>query len=198
MDPGAPLLRKRDGHAGARDRARGTSYAALSVGSRQIVNNSVRSADLRNNSIHSADIRNHTLTGRDVARNRLGGAEIDESRLGPVRDAFVLDGRTVGDLLVKCADDTQAAAGVCMEGNAHTPAAFGTANSQCSFTGGRLPFYVELDALGVPTAQPEWTADILGESGGEAVTLLRGPAGLSSGSISVGQRPYHCVHPLKN
>ena len=93
----------------------GTSYAALSVGSRQIVNNSVRSADLRNNSIHSADIRNHTLTGRDVARNRLGGAEIDESRLGPVREALVLDGRTVGDLLVKCADDTQAAAGVCME-----------------------------------------------------------------------------------
>jgi hypothetical protein len=176
----------------------GTSYAALSVGSRQIVNNSVRSADLRDNSVQGTDIRNRTLTGRDVARNRLGGAEIDESRLGPVRDALFLDGLTAAALQVGCPDATQPAGGVCVETRARASAGFGTANSQCSLVGGRLPLDVELDAAAVSSVQPEWTANILDESGGETITLLRGPGGDSSAPTGIGQRPYHCALSLKN
>lgn len=50
----------------------GSSYAALKIGSTQIVNNSVRSKDLRNNDVRSGDVRNNSLTGRDVNEARLG------------------------------------------------------------------------------------------------------------------------------
>jgi len=55
----------------------GSSYAALRVSSKQIVNNSVRSKDLRNNDVRSKDVRNNGLTG----------ADIDEAKLGTVPSA---------------------------------------------------------------------------------------------------------------
>lgn len=75
----------------------GSSYAAVKVGTKQIVNNSVRSGDLRNNDIRTTDLRNNemrgtdirnsTIHGRDVARNTLSGDDINESRLGIVPGA---------------------------------------------------------------------------------------------------------------
>jgi hypothetical protein len=62
----------------------GSSYAALRVGSAQIVNNSVRSKDIRNNDVRGKDIRNSTIGGRDVARDALTGSDIRESSLGRV------------------------------------------------------------------------------------------------------------------
>jgi len=50
----------------------GSSYAALRVGSAQIVNNSVRTKDLRNNDVRGKDVRNNTLTGADINEARLG------------------------------------------------------------------------------------------------------------------------------
>lgn len=50
----------------------GSSYAALKVSSKQIVNNSVRSKDLRNNDVRSADVRNNALTGADINEARVG------------------------------------------------------------------------------------------------------------------------------
>jgi hypothetical protein len=64
----------------------GGAYAALRIGSKQIVNNSVR----------SKDVRNRTLTGRDLAFDSLGGRQIDEPRLGRVpraANAQSLEGR---------------------------------------------------------------------------------------------------------
>jgi hypothetical protein len=64
----------------------GGAYAALRIGSKQIVNNSVR----------SKDVRNRTLTGRDLAFDSLGGRHIDEPRLGRVpraANAQSLEGR---------------------------------------------------------------------------------------------------------
>jgi hypothetical protein len=64
----------------------GGAYAALRIGSKQIVNNSVR----------SKDVRNRTLTGRDLAFDSLGGRQIDEPRLGSVpraANAQSLEGR---------------------------------------------------------------------------------------------------------
>jgi hypothetical protein len=50
----------------------GTSYAALKVSGRQIVNNSVGTKDLRNNDVRSKDIRDNSLTGADVNEAKLG------------------------------------------------------------------------------------------------------------------------------
>lgn len=64
----------------------GTAYAAATIGSDDIIDDSVRSVDLQNN-----DVR-----GVDVANNSLGGLDVDESELGKVpsaRNADFLDGR---------------------------------------------------------------------------------------------------------
>jgi hypothetical protein len=84
----------------------GSSYAALSVGSKQIANNSVRSKDLRNNdvrgrdirkgTVRGTDVRNGDLQGKDVRDNTITGADVKESSLGTVpraRDAQTLAGR---------------------------------------------------------------------------------------------------------
>jgi hypothetical protein len=95
----------------------GTSYAALRVGSREIVNNSVRSADLRNdnvrgqdihngaiasadlqdNGIASGDIRDGAIQGSDLAPDTLTGRTVLESSLGTVpsaANAATLDGKS--------------------------------------------------------------------------------------------------------
>jgi hypothetical protein len=64
----------------------GGAYAALRIGSEQIVNNSVR----------SKDVRNRSLTGRDLALDSLQGRHIDEPKLGRVpraANAQALEGR---------------------------------------------------------------------------------------------------------
>ncbi len=49
----------------------GSSYAAIRVGSPQIVNNSVRSKDIRNNDVRGRDIRNGTIGTADVGNESL-------------------------------------------------------------------------------------------------------------------------------
>jgi hypothetical protein len=72
----------------------GSSYAALSVNSRQIVNNSVRSKDLRNNDVRAADVRDNSLTGADINEARLGTVPRAESAAtaGTAADAGALGG----------------------------------------------------------------------------------------------------------
>ncbi len=55
----------------------GVGYAAATIGSSQIKNNSVR----------GKDIRNSTIGGKDVAKNALTGSDIAESKLGKVPSA---------------------------------------------------------------------------------------------------------------
>jgi hypothetical protein len=52
----------------------GTAWAALHVGTNQVVNNSLKSADLRNGK---------AVGGKDVIPNSLGGRQIDEGSLNP-------------------------------------------------------------------------------------------------------------------
>jgi hypothetical protein len=59
----------------------GSSYAALRVGSRQIVNNSIR----------GKDVRNGTLRGKDSGKNTYTGKQIKESALGKVPSAGSAD-----------------------------------------------------------------------------------------------------------
>src|SRR3954469_25937508 len=77
----------------------GTSYAALRVSSRDIVDNSVR----------GTDVRDGTLTDRDVKRNAITGKSVHESTLGRVpraRDANRVGGLTASSLKIRCPDDT--------------------------------------------------------------------------------------------
>lgn len=60
----------------------GSSYAALRIGSSQIVNNSVRTQDLRNNDVRSTDVRNGTLLKRDFK-----SGQIPAGRQGPAGPA---------------------------------------------------------------------------------------------------------------
>lgn len=65
----------------------GVGYAAATIGSAQIKNNSVKSTDIKNNSLLGKDIRNSTIKSRDVGRNALTGSDINESKLGVVPSA---------------------------------------------------------------------------------------------------------------
>ena len=60
----------------------GVGYAAATVDSSSIVNNSVRGKDIRQRTIRAGDVRT----------NGLGGKQIKESKLGPVPDAQALQG----------------------------------------------------------------------------------------------------------
>jgi hypothetical protein len=62
----------------------GSSYAAVRIGSTQIVDNSVRSKDLRNNDIRSADVLNGSLLASDFKAGQLpAGPQGDTGPQGP-------------------------------------------------------------------------------------------------------------------
>jgi len=145
----------------------GSSYAALRIGSREIVNNSVRSGDIRNNHVRSRDIRNRTILGRDVRRNALGPDQIREHRLAPVPQALNserLGGLTARDLKLSCPEGTTAKAAACIESASRPVAAFSNASGICGDAGRRLPAYAELNemqATGGQIAPPgEWTSSV--------------------------------------
>jgi hypothetical protein len=177
----------------------GTSYAVIKVGSRQIVNNSIRSSDVRNNSLGSSDIRNRTLKSRDIAKDSLGGSVIAEGELGPVREARLLDGKSVFSLTVKCPANTLPAGGTCIEPNLRPAASFFTATSQCQQARGSLPSYSDLLAGHVAGApQAEWTSDLF-RVGTEIQALVVGQTGVTSDRIDgPGAHPFRCTLPLSN
>ena len=128
----------------------GSSYAALTVGTKQIANNSVRSEDLRNNDVHGRDIakgtirgtdvRDNDLQGRDLRANTLSGQDIKESSLAMVpsaADAQALAGKPPSAFL---GSDKQVRTGLVKlaHGDTKTVAAFGpfTWKAQCSDDGG--------------------------------------------------------------
>jgi hypothetical protein len=111
----------------------GSSYAALSITGRDVVNGS--------------------LTHRDLKRNTLGGSRIKESRLGTVkraRNADRLNGVTAARLLVRCRAGTVPVSDVCIETTARAAAPYSTAAVDCESTdrrdgpGRRLPSHDEL------------------------------------------------------
>lgn len=69
----------------------GTAYAAATIGSADIIDNSVASVDLKNNDVLAADVLdgtlggldvfNGSLTGTDVSNDSLTGADIKEASL---------------------------------------------------------------------------------------------------------------------
>jgi hypothetical protein len=79
----------------------GVGYAAATIGSAQIKNNSVQGKDIKNSTITGRDVKNSSLTGsdiknsslagRDVKNDSLSGSDILESSLGKVPAASSAD-----------------------------------------------------------------------------------------------------------
>jgi len=187
----------------------GSSYAALRIGSREIVNNSVRSGDIRNNHVRSRDIRNRTILGRDVRRNALGSDQIKEQSLGPVAEALNSDrlgGLTAFDLKLRCPEGTAGEAATCIETTARAPTAFPNANGVCGNAGRRLPDYSELTEMqrsgGQIGAVGEWTSSVYrNQANGadlsdqlEVVVVTTDSEGVRyERAITATQLPFRCV-----
>jgi hypothetical protein len=175
----------------------GVSYAAITVGSAQIRNNSVRSKDLRNNEIRSRDIRNRTIVNRDVLTNTLGGLQINENTLGRVPDAARLEGRDPSSFTVACPSGTVFHAGGCFETGARAAQSFTAASRTCGVANRRLPLLSELESLrqqGVALAGNEWTANIIDP---DTVLTLTG-AGARVPAAASSSESFRCVAPLTN
>jgi hypothetical protein len=144
----------------------GTSYAVLHVGSRDVVDNSLRSKDIRNNTLRSRDILDRTLGARDVKRDGLGSGVVKESALGTVpksADADHVGGLTAQDLRVKCPGDTLVMAGVCIEVSPRTADGFLGAVNRCEQVGRGLVTMPQLDQFARsngPLPQAEWTGSV--------------------------------------
>ena len=60
-----------------------TAWAAATIGSGDVANNSLKSVDLKNNAgVKTADVGNGTLGGPDIRNNSLGGGEFRANSIG--------------------------------------------------------------------------------------------------------------------
>lgn len=175
----------------------GSSYAALKISGR--------------------DIKAHTITGQKIKPNTLGRRQIKESSLSAVPralNAAKLEGHTAEDFLVRCPQGTLPAAGVCVETQAHPPAAYGTAVYECGRTdtqtaaGRRLPTHnelmealthaeIQLAAGGELTSEVSASTSEPGRVNDLYITDKGGSVGLTP-DIGAGAKPYRCVAPPLN
>ena len=176
----------------------GVSYAAISVGSAEIRNNSIRTQDLRNDQIRSRDIRNRTIVGRDVLTNAIGGLQINENTLGRVPDATRLEGRAASSFTVACPAGTLGHAGGCFESAARPAQTFAAASRTCGVANRRLPLLSELESFrqesGVTLAGDELTANLDGID--HVVTIT--DAGVRAAPPDSAPKQFRCVAPLTN
>jgi hypothetical protein len=177
----------------------GSSYAALQISGRQVVNNSIRSQDLRNNDVRGKDVRNRSLSRLDIGRDALGGTVIKESALKRVPDATLLQGLPASDFKLRCPLGTIAKAGVCVEGSARSPLSFPAAFGTCSNDGRQLPDYTVLTGFvdeNHPITQSEWTSNVYeGDPDQLKVVLVAPPpSGVAfAPALTPTQRPFRCV-----
>ena len=177
----------------------GSSYAALRIGSGDIVDNSVR----------GKDIRNRSITHRDVGPNALGGTNIKESRLGTVRRAHSLTAKGVSALRLRCPAGTTLAAGECFETALRQPNSYYSATVSCAapnLGNRRLPTHAELVAFfsagnAGPAPGGELTANAVeAQSGPEPARVLL--AVTPSGGVAFAQgsefHAFRCVTNPRN
>jgi hypothetical protein len=175
----------------------GSSYAALRIGSRQVVNNSIRSQDLRNNDVRGKDVRNRSLSSFDLGLNTLGGSVIKESALRRVPDSTLLGGKPASDFRVRCPLATVPKSGVCVEEAARPQLSFPGAYSACSDSGRALPEYTALirfEEEGHPLSQAEWTSNVYEGDPGQLKVVLVGSSGPEfAPALTAVARPFRCV-----
>jgi hypothetical protein len=175
----------------------GVSYAAATIGSGQIKDNSVR----------SKDVRNKTIAGKDVRTDTLGGAQIDEAALGKVPSAGLADNASsVDGHSAECPTGTTLFLGQCFETTSR-PAAISVfaAYDDCANEGRYLPSPLALRAFrdhpGIDLTAPREYSDAISDdqlSGGgnvvEVITVAN--SGGVLGESNSTDRPYRCVAPL--
>lgn len=175
----------------------GSSYAALKISGKEI--------------------QKHTITGQNIKRNSLGRRQIKESNLSAVPralNAAKLEGHTAESFLVRCPQGTIPVAGACIETQAHSPAAYGTAVYECGRTdaqtaaGRRLPTHnelmealthqeVQLAAGGELTSEVSASTSEPGRVNDLYITEKGGSVGLTP-DIGAGAKSYRCVAPPLN
>jgi len=180
----------------------GISYAAATIGS----------SEIENNSIKSKDIRNKTVTGKDVRANALGGGAIKESTLGKVPSAAQADtagnAASVDGRSAECPAGTRLFLGQCFE-TAVRPVATSVfvASEVCAEAGRYLPSPLDLRVFrlqpGIDLAAPrEYSSSIAddrlntGVDSFEVITVAN--TGGVDGELFSVDRPYRCVAPLVN
>lgn len=114
--------------------AGGVGYAAGTIGSAQIKDNSIQGRDIRNGTLTSKDVRNRSLRGVDLKRGSLGrSTDYTRCRAGEV---FRF--------------------GTCIRKAPYGPATYQVAMSNCSDLGGRLPRLSELGFIAAHTETFGW------------------------------------------
>ena len=188
----------------------GSSYAALSLGSRDVADNSLRSRDIRNNDLRSRDVRNRGLLGRDLKRDSLSGAQIKEGTLGQVpaaRSAERLGGLSALDLKVRCPSGTVLRGGGCIEEAARPAVAFGRGVDdvrKCWKTASRsTPSCKELGQVGgIISPEGEWTSNVYQDASNpdgpseqlEVVVVVPNQEGVDFRQANTpDQLPFRCV-----
>ena len=63
----------------------GVAYAANTIGSSDIINESIQSVDLKNNQVQSADIRNESFHGQDIGNLEIRSDDIGLSAVSPAQ-----------------------------------------------------------------------------------------------------------------
>jgi len=173
----------------------GVSYG-LTVNSRSIKNNSVRTQDLRNNDIRSKDIRNRTIVGRDVLTNTITGLQVRETSLGKVSDADKLDGQESVTFRDRCATGTLQHAGACFETSPRAAQTVRAAARVCGAANRRLPGWTELESLrqepSVTLGNPELTSNMSGSS--NVITI--DPSSTQLSQTADDPYAFRCVAPL--
>lgn len=59
----------------------GSAYAAATIGSAQVIDNSLRGVDVRNGSLAGIDVANSSLGGADIADGSLSGADVADGSI---------------------------------------------------------------------------------------------------------------------
>jgi hypothetical protein len=104
----------------------GSAYAAATIGSAQIKNNSIQGKDIRTSTITGSDVKNNSLTALDVRESTLGKVPIaskadsatsatSASTAILAGNANTVGGKSAADLTVKCPAGTDLIAGMCIE-----------------------------------------------------------------------------------
>ncbi len=76
----------------------GTAYAADTIGSEDVIDNSLRSVDLRNNDVRGSDVRLDSLTGDDVDESSLAEVPSAERASNVLAAKVLSDGTFAGGI----------------------------------------------------------------------------------------------------
>jgi hypothetical protein len=134
----------------------GVGYAAATIDSGDIVNDSVR----------SKDVKNRALRGWDLRKNTLGGAQVKESKLAEVPSAAMLGG-SPASACVKADARGLALAGATVKADGTLSTWFNRAGGAPTVSGGGAGngHYVEFPGVSASTTTHVATADLIGLAG---------------------------------